>query len=42
MVFKLTFCARRIWRKLNGSNWLAEVTEGVNFEDGIKVDKFAT
>ena len=29
------------WRKLNGSNWLAEVSEGVKFEDGIKVDKIA-
>ena len=41
MVFKLTLCAQRTWRKLNGSNWLAEVSEGVKFEDGIKVDKIA-
>ena len=41
MVFKLTFYAQRTWRKLNGSNWLAEVSEGVKFEDGIKVDKIA-
>ena len=41
MVFKLTLCAQRTWRKLNGSNWLAEVIEGVKFEDGIKVDKIA-
>ena len=41
MVFKLTLCAQRIWRKLNGSNWLAEVIEGVIFADGIKVDKIA-
>ena len=41
MVFKLNLCAQRTWRRLNGSNWLAEVIEGVNFEDGIKVDKIA-
>ena len=41
LVFKLTLCAQRTWRKLNGSNWLAEVSEGVKFEDGIKVDKIA-
>ena len=41
MVFKLTLCAQRKWRRLNGSNWLAHVIEGVKFEDGIKVDKIA-
>ncbi len=41
MVFKLTLCAQRNWRRLNGSNWLAEVIEGVKFEDGIKVEKIA-
>ena len=41
MVFKLTLCAQRKWRRLNESNWLAEVSEGVKFEDGIKVDKIA-
>ena len=41
LVFKLTLCAQRTWRKLNGSNWLAQVSEGVKFEDGIKVDKIA-
>ncbi len=41
MVFKLTLCAQRTWRRLNGSDWLAEVIEGVKFEDGIKVDKIA-
>ena len=41
MVSKLTLCAQRKWRKLNGSNWLAEVNEVVKFEDGIKVDKIA-
>ena len=41
MVFKLTLCAQRKWRRLNESNWLTEVSEGVKFEDGIKVDKIA-
>jgi len=41
MVFKLTLCAQRKWRRLNGSNWLAEVIEGVKFEDGMKVEKIA-
>ena len=41
MVFKLTLCAQRTWRRLNGSDWLAEVIEGVKFEDGIKVEKIA-
>ncbi len=41
MVFKLTLCAQRTWRRLNGSNLLAEVIAGVKFEDGIKVEKIA-
>ncbi len=41
MVFKLTLCAQRTWRKLNGSNWMAKVIAGVKFEDGIKVEKIA-
>jgi len=36
MVFKLILSARRKWRKLNGSNQLAELIEGVPFKDGIK------
>jgi len=38
MVFKLTQCAERHWRRLNGPKLLAEVIEGVNFIDGIKED----
>ena len=41
MVFKLTLYAQRKWRRLNESNWLTDVIEGVKFEDGIKVDKIA-
>ena len=36
MVFKLLLSARRKWRRLNGSNHLAEVIQGVTFKDGIK------
>jgi hypothetical protein len=41
MVFKLTLCAQRTWRRLNGSNWLVDVIEGVGFEDGIKFENIA-
>ena len=36
MVFKLLLSARRKWRKLDGSDHLAEVIQGVTFKDGIK------
>jgi len=36
MVFKLTRCAEAHWRRLNGSELLAEVIAGVQFVDGIK------
>ena len=41
MAFKLILSARRKWRKLDGSNQLAEVIEGVPFKDGIKQIKCA-
>jgi transposase-like protein len=41
MAFKLILSARRKWRKLDGSNQLAEVIEGVPFKDGIKITKYA-
>ena len=41
MAFKLILSARRKWRKLDGSNHLAEVIEGVPFKDGIKQIKCA-
>jgi transposase-like protein len=41
MAFKLILSARRKWRKLDGSNQLAEVIEGVPFKDGIKLNKYA-
>ena len=34
MVFKLCQCAQRKWRKLDGSNHLAEIIRGVKFVDG--------
>lgn len=36
MAFKLILSAKHKWRKLDGSNQLAEVIEGVMFRDGIK------
>jgi hypothetical protein len=36
MVFKLLLSARRKWRRLNGSDHLAEIIHGVTFKDGIK------
>ena len=41
MAFKLILSARRKWRKLDGSNQLAELVEGVPFKDGIKITKHA-
>ena len=38
MVFKLTQCAERHWRRLNGATLLPEVIEGVKVIDGIKED----
>jgi len=36
MVFKLKLSAKQKWRRLDGSNYLAEVIQGVTFKDGIK------
>ena len=36
MVFKLAQCAERHWRRLNGTELIAEVIEGIKFVDGIK------
>lgn len=41
MAFKLILSARRKWRKLDGSNQLAELIDGVAFKDGIKQIKNA-
>ena len=38
MVFKLTQCAERHWRRLNGVELLGDVIEGVRFINGIKED----
>ena len=37
MVFKLALSAQKRWRRLNGSELLADVVGGVRFEDGVKV-----
>jgi putative transposase len=36
MVFKLTQCAEKHWRRLNGKELIPEVIRGVKFADGIK------
>jgi len=36
MVFKLLLSARKRWRRLDGSDHLGEVIQGVMFKDGIK------
>lgn len=38
MVFKLTMCAEKSWRALNGSPLLADVIRGVQFVDGLKTE----
>ena len=37
MVFKLARSAERHWRRLNGSDRLAEIVRGVRFRDGEPV-----
>ncbi len=41
MVFKLCQCAQRKWRKLDGSNHLAEIIRGVKFVNGERQDRAA-
>jgi putative transposase len=36
MVFRLCQCAEKKWRRLDGTNHLAEVIRGVKFVDGLK------
>ena len=36
MVFKLTQCAEKHWRRLNGKELIPEVVRGITFIDGIK------
>jgi putative transposase len=38
MVFKLTKVAEQKWYKLKGSEFLAQVTQGVRFKDGVLVN----
>ena len=37
MMFKLSQCAEKNWRRLRGFNYLAKVIAGVKFKDGIEV-----
>ena len=41
MVFKLAQSAQKTWRRLNGSQLLADVIQGVPFKDGTKQDAAA-
>lgn len=38
MMFKLSECAQKNWRKQRGFNYLAKVITGVKFKDGIEVN----
>ena len=40
MMFKLSQCAEKKWRKLRGFNFLAKVITGITFKDGIEVTEF--
>jgi len=39
MMFKLSQCAEKNWRRLRGFDYLARVIAGVQFKDGIEVTK---
>ena len=41
MVFRLCQCAEKNWRKMDGSNYLAEVIEGVRFINGTREERKA-
>ena len=41
MAFKLCLSAQKRWRKLNRSDMMAEVIEGVKFVDGIREERIA-
>jgi putative transposase len=38
VVFKLFESAQKRWRRLNGAQHLSDVLEGVEFQDGIRVE----
>ena len=37
MMFKLSECVEKKWRRLRGFDYLAKVVTGVKFTDGIEV-----
>jgi transposase-like protein len=41
MAFKLCHLAQKKWRKLNRSDMMAEVIEGVKFVDGVREERIA-
>ena len=41
MAFKLMMSAQGKWRKLDGSNRMPEIIQGIAFKDGIKQNQQA-
>lgn len=41
MVFRLCLSAQKRWRRLNGPEYLAEVIEGIEFKDGVRITREA-
>jgi putative transposase len=41
MVFKLCRSAQKRWRRLNGAQYMVDVLEGTEFQDGIRVESAA-
>jgi len=39
MMFKLSQCAEKNWRKLRGFNYLPKAIDGAPFENGIQISK---
>ena len=37
MMFKLSQCAEKNWRRLRGFDYLAKVVTGIKFKDGVQV-----
>jgi len=41
MVFKLMEAASKRWRRLNGSDLIPDIVDGVRFTDGIRTERTA-
>jgi putative transposase len=42
MIYKLGMCAEKRWLRIRGFDYLAKVTAGVKFKDGIEVEQEKT